>query len=77
MDSDGFVIEGFYSGACLQAKLELGKQLRKESQCKCKAGQTCGKPKYPELNEHEKDVMDILEVKELTDMELVRYKIIL
>ena len=79
LDSDGFVMEGFHSGACLQAKLELGKQLHKESQCKCKPNLkcTCGKLKYPELNEHEKDVMDILEVNEMSDTELGRYKFIL
>ena len=79
LDSDGFVMEGFHSGACLQAKLELGKQLRKESQCKCKPilKCTCGKLRYSELNEHEKDIMDILEVNKMSDTELARYKIIL
>ena len=78
IDSDGFVMEGFHSGACLQAKLELCKQLRKDNQCKCKSNIkcTCGKPKHPELNKHEKEVMDILEVGEMSDDELVRYIII-
>jgi hypothetical protein len=79
LDSDGFVIEGFQSGDCIKAKLELGKQLRKDSQCKCRSNQTCtcGKPRYPELNVHEKDVLDILEVGEISDNELARYQIVL
>ena len=79
LESDGFVMEGFNSGDCLQAKLDLGKQRRKDSQCKCKVNQTCtcGKPKYPELNKHETDVMDILDVKEISDDELARHKIVL
>jgi hypothetical protein len=78
LKTDGFVMVGFKSNECLQAKLELGKQLRKESQCKCKPNLkcTCGKLKSPELNGHEKDVMDILEVNEMSDTELARYKII-
>ena len=79
LDSERFVMEGFHSGSCLQAKLELGKQLRKDSQCKCKPNLkcTCGKPKYVQLNGHEKDVINILEVKEMSDTELARYKIVL
>ena len=77
--TDGFVMVGFQSNECLQAKLELGKHLRKECQCKCKPNLecTCGKLKYPELNRHEKEVMDILEVNKMSDTELARYKIIL
>ena len=79
LNSNGFIMEGFNSGDCLQAKLELGKQLRKDSQCKCKTSQicTCGKPKHPELNVHEEDVMDILEVEDISDDEIARYKIII
>ena len=74
LDSDGFVMEGFHSGACLQAKLKLGKQLRKDSQCNCKANEECecGKPKYPELNVHEREIMLILEVNEMRDDEFLR-----
>ena len=73
LDSDGFVMEGLHSGSCLQAK-----QLRKYSQCKCKSNLkcTCGKLKYPELNEHEKNMMDILEAREMTNNELARYRIV-
>ena len=72
-------MEGFHSGNCLQAKVNLGKQLREEIQCKCKPIKTCtcGKPKHPELNVHEKEIIDILGAGEMTDKELFRYKIII
>jgi hypothetical protein len=77
-DSEGFVLEGFHSGNCLQAKVDLGKQLRKDNLCKCKPNQTCtcGKSKHLELNVHEIEVMDILEASKINDNELARYKII-
>ena len=78
LDLDGFVMEGFHSGNCLQAKVNLGKQLREENQCKFKPNQTCtcGKLKHPELNVHEKEIIDILGAQEMNDNELARYKII-
>ena len=77
--SDVFLIGGFYSGDCLQAKLDLGKHQRYDSECKCEYNLkfTCEKPKYPELNVHEKEVMEILEVREMSDKMLLRYKIII
>ena len=74
LDCDGFVMEGFQSRDCLQAKHELGKQLRKDIQCKCKSNLkcTCGTPKYPELNKHEKELLKILEVGDMNDDVLAR-----
>ena len=76
MKLHGFIMEGFQSEDCLKAKLEKGKQLRKEMQCKCKSEPdtecTCGKVKYPELNTHEKDVMEILDIKDITGEELLK-----
>ena len=76
MKLHGFIMEGFQSEDCLKAKLEKGKQLRKEMQCKCKSEAdtecTCGKVKYPELNTHEEDVMEILDIKDITEEELIK-----
>ena len=76
MKLHGFIMEGFQSEDCLKAKLEKGKQLRKENQCNCKSKAntecTCGKVKYPELNTHEKSVMEILDIKDITEEELFK-----
>ena len=57
MNKPAFVMKGFQSGDCIKAKLEKGKTLRKEAECKCKAEKecNCGKSKYPDLNIHEAD----------------------
>ena len=62
--SDGSVMEGFYSWACLGAKLELGKQERKGSQCQCKTDCNCKKEKFAALNDHEMEVLEILDFKD-------------
>ena len=67
-----FVMRGFHSGDCMKAKLEKSKNLRKEQQCKCKTGKvcTCKGNKYPDLNIHEKEIMEILEIKDIDVDEL-------
>lgn len=73
-NKQAFVMKGFQSGDCIKAKLEKGKTLRKEAECKCKAGKecNCGKSKYPDLNTHEAEVMEILEIKDVEDEELMK-----
>ena len=72
LDYHSFVMNGFQSGDCLQAKIDKGKQLRKDLQCNCKHKTECkcGKPKNAELNDHEKDVMEILDIEDMKDEEL-------
>ena len=67
-----FVMLGFQSGDCIKAKLEKAKNLRKENQCNCKADKVCKcrKQKYPDLNVHEKEIMEILEINDVGDEEL-------
>ena len=65
-------MRGFQSGDCIKAKLEKSKNMRKEQQCKCKTGKvcTCKGNKYPDLNVHEKEIMEILEIKDIDVDEL-------
>ena len=74
MSIEAFVMKGFQSGDCIKAKLEKGKEMRKEAKCKCKSNKdcNCGKVKYPDLNIHEEEVMEILEIKNVEDQELVK-----
>ena len=69
---EAFVFEGFQSKDCIKAKLENGKNLRQEKQCSCKPRNMCdcGKERYPDLNIHENDVMELLEIKKLDDEEI-------
>ena len=62
-----FVIQGFQSKDCIKAKLEKGKNLRREQRCKCKTLNVCdcGKVRYPDLNIHENDVMELLDIKKI------------
>ena len=68
--SEGFVMEGFQSNDCLKAKLELVKQLREDSQCQCKKDCICGKAKYAAPNVHEKEALEILDCRDVTDEEI-------
>ena len=70
LKSDGLILEGFQSNDCLKAKLELVKKLREENQCQCKKDCTCGKAKYPALNVHEKEALEILDCRDVTDEEI-------
>ena len=70
LKSDGFVMEGFQSNDCLKAKFELAKQLRLDSQCTCKSDCICGKPKYSALNVHEKEALEILDCRDVSDEEI-------
>ena len=67
-----FVFEGFQSKDCIKAKLESGKNLRQDKQCRCKPKNVCdcGKVRYPDLNRHENDVMELLDIKKLDDEEI-------
>ena len=67
-----FVFEGFQSKDCIKAKLEKCKNLRGEKQCRCKPKNVCdcGKVRYPDLNIHENDVMELLDIKKLDDEEI-------
>lgn len=69
---NAFVMMGFQSGDFIKAKLEKSKNLRNEEQCKCKADKVCqcGGKKYPDLNAHEKEIMEILEIKNVDVEEL-------
>ena len=68
--SDGFVMEGFQSYDCLKAKFELAKQLREDSQCKCKKDCICGKLKYSALNVHEEEALEMLDCRDVTFEEI-------
>ena len=69
-------MKGFQSGVFLRAKLEKAKALRIEDKCKCKLGIlkkcNCGKLSYPDLNIHEKQVVEILDIKNIEEEELVK-----
>ena len=69
-----FVMNGFDSKDCLNEKFEKGKELRNEEKCECKINIKCrcSKQKYPELNIHEKDIMSILEIPEISTEELAK-----
>ena len=68
--SDGFVMEGFQSNDCLKAKLEQIKKLREDSQCQCKKNCRCGKPKYSAPNVNEREILEILDCRDVTDEEI-------
>ena len=55
-----FVMKGFNSLNCIQFTRDQGKKLR-------------GKQDFAELNEHEKAIMDILEIKEISENDLQQY----
>ncbi len=55
-----FVMKGFNSLNCIQFTRDQGKTLR-------------GKQDFAELNEHEKAIMDILEIKEISENDLQQY----
>ena len=76
MNFYAFVFKGFQSEDCIKAKLEKAKIFRKENQCKCKIKEKCKceKPKYTELNAHEKDVMELLNIKHIDEKELSKCK---
>ena len=69
-----FVMKGFHSEDCLRSEMEKGKSVRSNNKCQCKAKFecTCGKAKYPELNDNEKNVMDILDIKDIEKTRLER-----
>ena len=64
MDIKAFVMKGFNSGDCLKAKIEMGKNVR----AKCKPDKNTA-----ELNDHEKDIMEILEIKDIVDDNLAEF----
>ena len=65
MNEHVFVMKGFHSEDCLRSEMAKGKTVRSNNKCQCKAKIecTCGKAKYPELNDNEKNVMEILDLK--------------
>ena len=63
-------MEGFQSNDCLKAKLELVKTLRKENQCQCKKDCICGKAKYSAPNVHEKETLEILDCRDVTEEDI-------
>ena len=69
-----FVMKGFHSEDCLRSEMAKGKTVRSNNKCQCKAKIkcTCGKAKYPELNDNEKNVMDILDIKDIEKTRLER-----
>ena len=72
MNIPAFIFEGFQSEDCIKAKLKSGKNVRKEKQCKCKLKDvcSCGRERYPELNIHENDIMELLDIRKLEDEEI-------
>ena len=72
MKLHAFVYQGFNSKDCIKAKVEKGKNLRIDQQCKCKPKNVCdcGKEKFPGMNIHENDVMELLDIKKLDDKEI-------
>ena len=61
MNVKAFVMKGFISGDCLKAKIDLGRKER--------AAQGA-KKNVAELNVHEKDIMEILEITDIVDKNL-------
>ena len=59
-----FVMKGFHSEDCLKLEIDKGKSVRSNNKCTCKVNDecSCGKAKYPEFNDNEKNVMDILDI---------------
>ena len=72
MKLHAFVFQGFQSKDCIKAKLDKGKNLRKEKECRCKHNRACHceKERFPDLNIHENNVMELLDVKKLDDEEI-------
>ena len=72
MKQRAFVFQGFQSKDCIKAKLEKGKNFRKEKECRCKHNRACHceKERFPDLNTHENDVMELLDIKKLDDEEI-------
>ena len=64
MNVKAFVMKGFISGDCLKAKTELGRKLRAEQ----------GALKnVAELNVHERDIMEILEITDIVEENLEEF----
>ena len=57
LNLEAFVLKGFQSQDCFKAKLEKGKKSR-------------GKDQFADLNHHERAVMDILEIENITNEDL-------
>ena len=74
MNEYAFIMKSFRSEDCFRAEKEMGKTIRKNSKCNCKAQVKCkcGKAEYPELNKNEENILDLIDIKVLEKERLER-----